>query len=561
MMATGNSRHGWGGERLILVATLAIHVAMVAWGASRHSPTVDEPAYLVSGLSHWEFGRFDLCKVSPPLVRLVAAVPLQFVGPRYDWNSYDPNSRMRQEQIVGLTFVVANEDRVFWLFTLARWACIPFTLIGACVSYFWSKELFGSYPAWAALFLWCFSPNIVAHAQLLTPDVGVAALCVAACYAFWKWSRTHTWINTLLAGVVLGTAVLAKTNALALYPAVMLAVSLQAVGGQQYRKKRAVLQFAVAILVSVYVINLCYGFEGSLQRVGDFRFVSRTLGGEPDDNRFRGTLIGRVPVPLPSAFVEGIDLQRRDFENLDGQMKTYLRGRWYDHGWWWYYFYVVAVKVPIGTWIVVSIGIAIVLFGKMRQSADCFCYLVIPGAALFILACSQTGIGHSLRYVLPAFPFAFVIGSGVAASGCFRRAVCAVAISWMLVSSLQVFPHSLSYFNEIVGGPRNGHFHLLDGNVEWGQDVLYVREWIDRHPEARPLRSAIWSYLPASVLGVKPEEAIGQFGDSVPAGWYVVSVNHLRGDYRLRQPELEKFLSLKPESRIAYTSYVYHIRR
>ena len=62
--------------RVGLSLVIVIHIVMLGWEAAWNSPTIDEPAYLASGVSHWEFGRFDLCKVSPPLVRLVAAIPV-----------------------------------------------------------------------------------------------------------------------------------------------------------------------------------------------------------------------------------------------------------------------------------------------------------------------------------------------------------------------------------------------------------------------------------------------------------------------------------------------------
>jgi hypothetical protein len=31
-------------------------------------------------------------------------------------------------------------------------------------------------------------------------------------------------------------------------------------------------------------------------------------------------------------------------------------------------------------------------------------------------------------------------------------------------------PHYLAYFNEIIGGPRNGYKYLIDSNLDWGQD-------------------------------------------------------------------------------------------
>ena len=34
----------------------------------------------------------------------------------------------------------------FWFFTWARWACIPFSLLGGYVCYRWARELYGDWP-------------------------------------------------------------------------------------------------------------------------------------------------------------------------------------------------------------------------------------------------------------------------------------------------------------------------------------------------------------------------------------------------------------------------------
>ena len=46
---------------------------------------------------------------------------------------------------------------------------------------------------------------------------------------------------------------------------------------------------------------------------------------------------------------------------------------------------------------------------------------------------------------------------------------------WIIASSLSIYPHSLSYFNELVGGPLNGANHLLGSNVDWGQNLHYLQ--------------------------------------------------------------------------------------
>ncbi len=545
--------------RILITLIITLHVSLCFWGAWKHSPTIDEPAYLASGISHWEYGRFDLCRVSPPLVRLVAAIPVRLAKPKLDWKNYRIGPGVRAEHSVGRDFLIANKERSFWLFTLGRWGCIGFSLIGAWVSYRWANELFGIRSAFAALLLWCFSPNILAHAQLLTPDIGVTALSLAACYAFWRWSQSPTWLQVSIAGCLLGLAVTAKTNAIALYPALIVGIFIHALTLKQLKTFKTVGQVFIAFALSIYMINLVYGFEGSFRPLGKYEFFSSTFGAEETNNRFQGTLLEAIPVPLPAAFLEGVDLQRRDFENSHGNMKTYLRGKWYDHGWWWYYFYVIAVKVPVGTWILALIGIGGIAFRASPHRIEILCYLIIPGAMLFALACSQTGFGHSLRYVLPAFPFAFVVGSAAMqiTSNRWQYYSSRTAMIWLLVSSLYVYPHSLSYFNEVAGGSSNGHFHLLDGNVDWGQDLLYIRDWIKNHPEARPVYVAYWGNLPLKQMGIDFKEPQLEEGKPIPPGWYLVSVNHLRGEYRLGKSEFKQIYTQSKNGSISCSTWIF----
>src|SRR5204862_7823976 len=90
-----------------------------------------------------------------------------------------------------------------------------------------------------------------------------------------------------------------------------------------------------------------------------------------------------------------------------------------------------------------------------------------------------------LRYARPAAPFLFIWIRRVAIpGGGRRRAVRAVAwlgLAWSAASSLAVYPHSLSYFNELAGGPGGGHAHFLDSNGDWGQDLFALTDWVDAH--------------------------------------------------------------------------------
>jgi hypothetical protein len=71
--------------------------------------------------------------VNPPLVRLVAALPMVVVDPKNDWSSFTEAPYARPEFSLGTAF--ANGFETFWHFTLARWACFPFSLIGGRYCY------------------------------------------------------------------------------------------------------------------------------------------------------------------------------------------------------------------------------------------------------------------------------------------------------------------------------------------------------------------------------------------------------------------------------------------
>jgi hypothetical protein len=135
---------------------------------------------------------------------MVAVVPVLFTEPKYDWSQYSDSPGARTEFGIGRQFITDNSERSFWFFTWARWACIPFSLLGGYVCYRGARELFGEGSGLLALTLWCFGPYILANGQLITPDMGATALGVTAGYAFWKWLKQPQGVPVPVVGLVLG---------------------------------------------------------------------------------------------------------------------------------------------------------------------------------------------------------------------------------------------------------------------------------------------------------------------------------------------------------------------
>jgi hypothetical protein len=104
----------------------------------------------------------------------------------------------------------------------------------------------------------------------------------------------------------------------------------------------------------------------------------------------------------------------------------------------------------------------------------------------------------------------------------------------------------LSYFNESVGGPLNGPRHLLGSNVDWCQDLRYLKWWTNDHPEVNELYlayhglfdPAIANFPPTKILPIEapdstpaaeiraaPPEVHSQ--PQLPPGIYAISINVL----------------------------------
>ncbi|HJT36338.1 MAG TPA: hypothetical protein VJ783_30225 [Pirellulales bacterium] len=311
---------------------------------------------------------------------MVGALPVLFCDAKTDWGNYQLDPLSRETIPMGVRFAKANGARTLLLFMVARWACIPFCLLGAWTCWRWAGELWGNRAGFAAPCLWCFDPMMLGNGALVMPDVPAAATGVFAAWRFWKWLRapghlplppgegrgegtsSSSWSSAAFAGLALGLAELCKTTLLVffvLWPLAWLLYSRHhaprdgtvARGGHwvvgfitrsvtpTIRRicPRVGLQLIAVLLLAVYLINLGYAFRGSCQRLGDYRFQSRLLSGEPPaktptvGNRFARTWLARLPVPLPRDYVQGIDRQRADFEE---GMRSYLHGHWSPRGWW-----------------------------------------------------------------------------------------------------------------------------------------------------------------------------------------------------------------------------------
>ena len=203
-------------ERAIVITLLVVHAALLLYSLRRNFATVDEPGHLAAGISYWDTGNFDIYRVNPPLTRMLATLPVLLANPQRNHDHYQDEPGLRPEWFECRTFVAANAANYFDLLCLARLAGVGWSLVGGYLIYRWARELHGRLAGCLGLGIWCFGPNVLGHAQLMTPDVPAAVAGLAATYAFWHYLRHPSWKLAFLAGLLLGVAELTKFTLLVL---------------------------------------------------------------------------------------------------------------------------------------------------------------------------------------------------------------------------------------------------------------------------------------------------------------------------------------------------------
>jgi hypothetical protein len=495
--------------------------------ATQLTTTHDEYWHLPIGLLNLKAGRFHFDNLNPPLCRVWAAVPLLFTSARTG-----PTDAVRDPMAWGDAFVALNADHYQSLFVCGRWMIVLLSVLGGLVTACWARQLFGNGAGCFAALLWAFEPNLIAHGSLVTTDMGAAAFFVFTLFAAYRFALRPAWHAAILFGVVLGLAQLVKFTSLLLYPTSVVVFLLASLGARSERRaavesaeqrcsQRLWIQWGTALLISLVVLNAGYFFRGTFSPLRTYDFQSHSL--RTAATRVRS--IASLPVPLPRDYVEGLDHQRRIMEQ---DHPVYLDGQWSEHGFPRYYLWALFYKLPHALQLLAIASLLwLVTPGRVARRPWTQALLLVPAAAM-VAAAEASRMQLGVRYVLPAIPFLILFASQAVQWIDFkfspvRGTTTIVFALWMLLS-IRYHPEHLAYFNELAGGPLGGREHLLDSNLDWGQDLRQLQQYLrDRgNPE---IGLAYFGTVPPTSLGIRyhipsPEPQPGR---------YAISVNFLKG--------------------------------
>jgi len=488
---------------LTLLSIVAIQSGLLCRNAFVHSPVWDEPGHLVAGLNHWRSADFRLYAVNPPLYRMLVTLPAAMSIKHKGVPALEPNEMIasRGEFRLGSQLFEADPQSAFAMLTLSRLVSSVTPVVGSVLLFCIAKQVFQSKLCGiVSSASWAFCPLVLGHGSLLPPDIAAAVALMLVCLAFDYWLRNCSLPSSVLFGVAFGLALLTKTTFLILAPWIVCSAVLFEY--QHARRYARCLGFMAAVMItSIIAVNMFYNWSGAFKPLGSYRFVSSALSGESLErsviigNRFSSSVLGTVPVPLPHPFVQGIDVQRRDFERYNDV--PYLLGEWNDDGFYTLYVWYFLLKLPIGLIALFLLGIASCAYRSVSLH-DRTLFLLVTSSCLvcFVFISWQTGINSCQRYALIALP-----GICLTAAAAVRnerpwvsQSIAAIAVGCILIAGVGSLGRSLSFYNALAGFAEHGRYTLSGSATDWGQDLWKIAQWCRKNTEKRPLHLALVGY-------------------------------------------------------------------
>lgn len=538
------------GTTLALLAALCACVFLQAFLSMRgKSLTFDELSYIPAGASYVGTGDLRLNREQPPLMKLLTGVGMLPLAPELplddeSWALAGRGNVNTQWNFGRAFFLEANENPEA-LILAARLPVVLVTMLLVVGVFLLARDLYGPGAGLLAAALAAFDPNLLAHGRLATTDLGLACFVLLAVWAYRRATRDPTLGHLLLAGSLLGLALLSKFSGLfllALYPLWALALPFLREG----------------VAVPRWVKDRWPSHE-TRQRVA----WSAALAGAV-------VVLGLLVVSLGYLAPGRVDRYFRDFfvvnVNVNRAFLTYFHGAFHQERVPHYFVAAFLLKTPLALLILLGLRAGTALAQPQESWADRL--LLLAPVAIWLLVISWQAFQIGLRYILPVYPFLMVWAGGLAASPFFRRrggrVTVAALLVWLAGSSLAAHPHYLPYFNELAGGSSRGIAWLDDSNVDWGQDLLLLREFLEEEgiddafitPMAR-YDSDLYGIPGQDLL---PQEAVPTLTlREPPPGVYAVSVHLLNRWRLLPDAEVDPFRR-EPMTVLGHTIWVFDLR-
>jgi 4-amino-4-deoxy-L-arabinose transferase-like glycosyltransferase len=553
----------------VVAIFVVVFVALSIEPTFDRSATFDEPLHLTAGYAALAAGDFRIDPTHPPFSRMWAAAPLVAMpAAPIDTSAVDRVSGWSWllQSVAFSRAYLYDQSGADGLLHAGRLMTVVWGIVLGVLLFRWAHEWLGFWAGVLALLFYTTSPNLQAHASLVTTDLPVTCFFFGAIYAYWRWTRTPG--PGPLAGLLVctGLAVVTKFTGLLLAPALVVLLAMGIVGAARMPWQRGAALAGALLASTVLVIWTVYGFRYAPSDSPGWLFhldetpLARTnapvlsaVGGWIDAHRL-----------LPNAFTEGLLMS----EGASQSQAMYLAGEYSRQGWWYYFPVAFLLKTPLAIVLLAGVGVYAAVRRHIRPGVMAF--LAVPVGVVMVFAMTS-GINIGVRHILPVYPFVILIAAAGACEAWARapagRAVTVGLMIFLGAQFARVYPHTLTFFSQIVGGSAQGIQYLADSNLDWGQHLKLLKTWMDErgvsHVNLAYFGTADPDYygIDATLLPGTPVFDDIRISKPVLPGYVAISVNMLSGQYLA--PEwryyYRPFLDLAPVAEIGNTIRVYWV--
>jgi hypothetical protein len=457
--------------------------------AAELGATFDEPFYLDAGLESWRTGSNKklMSAGTMPLPVDVQTLPI------YLWEQIRGREFHPYQDIDTILPVARAANLAFW------WTMLAYAMrLGRTWGGTWGGRLAVAFVA--------LEPNFLGHAALATTDIALVAAMLALVYHF-HHGRGMGWGRRIaMPGLLYGVAILVKVSGMIFGLQAMLVIGLCHLAGTgALSSPGSTLRGRVA-----HLWHTTFGLRKDLVWIGaigltiTFAYTGSDWGTEPTftdwaerqpEGRLRSVAepLSRNLTIFPNA---GEAILQQVKHNMRGH-GAYLLGTWHDRAHWSYFPVALAVKTPAP---ILALLLAVMI---MRPRS-----LLTPliGIVLVLFAFSlncRVQIGVRFMFTLMTL-FDIALATAVARMwmqpdrGRFvPKWFVAAMLCAMAGVSVWIWPHGISFMNQLWGGVDGGYVHLSDSNYDWGQGLPELKKWNEANNTGQPLAITYFGTDPA----------------------------------------------------------------
>lgn len=522
------------------IAALAVSAAALSLGASlRSSATFDEIILVAGGVRGLETGRWEMVTDQPPLMMYAYGAAARSAADRLPGEDREWLFDDRWDYARAFFFGLGNDFGAL----LRRARAVGVVMVGVTVvaagGFGWWVA--GPVAGVAAAGMAALTPDVLAHGGVAYNDLPLALAFLLAVWAMDVFVRRPTPVRAAVAAAAVAATFGMKLSALALLPTGGVLLLAEWSGRRDDRDWLRHLGLASVVGVLALYVSLVALYRGdpslTLLRFNFWRTVLHTTGGH--------------------------------------EAPAYLLGGVSSGGWWYYFPVAFLFKTPLAfqALLVVAAGaLALTVRSSEAVGRRLLAWKgrgALVGAVVFGAFLLRSDLNAGFRYAMPVLPLLAVLAAAGLVrpwSCCARARVVVVAGLFALQagSVLTAYPHFLSYSSVWAGGRDRAYRALADSNVDWGQGLLELRDFMSEEGVAS-VRLSYFGSAPPEAYGIEYVALPSFFrlsaertGGAEPSPRFtVVSANNLLGLYLQGRDPYAPYRDREPYRVLGHALFVY----